>query len=97
MAIHRIAARLDDENISAAHVLENLKINLAIAEAAQLGFTQRHLQMLADAFCQRQIGGARENFKAVVVHEALAPYPPKSSGLQTAADPNSKIKRFLRG
>src|SRR6266849_7906213 len=34
VVVHRITARLHDENISAAHVLENLKINLAIAEAA---------------------------------------------------------------
>ena len=71
MVVHRKAARLDDKNIGAANVFENLKINLAVAEAAQLGFTQRDLQVLADAFREREVRRARENFKAVVVQERL--------------------------
>jgi hypothetical protein len=73
VVVHRVAARLHDENIGAAHIFENLKINLSIAKAAKLRFAERNIQMLADAFCKGQIRGARENFKAVVVQEAFAP------------------------
>ncbi len=69
MAIDRITARLHDENIGATHVFENLKINFSIAKAVQLSFTERNLQMLADALRKREIRGARENLKAVVVQE----------------------------
>src|SRR4029077_8561897 len=71
MVVHREATRLDNKNIGAANVLENLKINLAVAEAAQLGFAKRDLQVLADAFREREVRRARENFKAVVVQELL--------------------------
>jgi hypothetical protein len=73
MAVHRVAAGLYDENIGATHVFENLKINLSIAETVELGFAQRHFQMLADTLRKRQIGGARENLEAIVLQEALAP------------------------
>ncbi len=82
MAIHRVTARLDDKNIGAANVFENLKINFTITETTEIGFTERNLQMLANALCKREIRGARENFKAVVVQERL---------LQSV-----KVRRFLR-
>jgi hypothetical protein len=71
MAIDWIAARLNDEDIRTAHVFENLKINFSVTKAIKLGFTQRNFQMPADTLRKRQIGGARENFKAVVVQERL--------------------------
>src|SRR5580700_1619938 len=73
VVVHRIAARLNHEDVGAAHVFEDLKINLAIAEASQAGLTQRYIQMRADALCQRQIRGPREDFKPVVVHDTRAP------------------------
>src|SRR5271167_3593503 len=73
MVIYRVAARLDDKNIGAADVFENLEINFTIAKAPELGLAQRHFQMATDAFCQRKIRGPRENFESVVVHDTRAP------------------------
>jgi hypothetical protein len=64
---------LNDKNVSAAHIFENLKINFAITEASQAGLAQGHFQMAADALRQRQIRGPRENFESVVVHDTRAP------------------------
>src|SRR5579859_1059009 len=71
--VDRVAARLNDEHIRAAHVFENLEINLAVAEASQPGLAKRHFQMAANALRQRQIRVPRENFKSVVVHDTRAP------------------------
>jgi hypothetical protein len=76
MAIDRITTRLHNENIVAAHIFENLKINFSITKAVELGFAQRNIQMLADALGKRQIGCSRKNLKAIVVQVALAPGPP---------------------
>ena len=70
MVVHRIGARLHDKHIGAAHVLENLKINLAVAEAAEQRLAQRNIQMLADRLCQRRISGPTENFESLVVHDS---------------------------
>jgi hypothetical protein len=44
-------AGLNDKNVSATHIFQNLKIYFAIAETAQHGFAQRNVQVLADGFC----------------------------------------------
>ncbi len=69
VVVHRIMAWLNDKNIGAAHIFQNLKIYFAIAEAAQHGFAQRNVQMLADGFCQHRVCGSRKNFKTLVFHE----------------------------
>ena len=71
MAIDRITARLDDKNIGATDILENLKINLSIAKTVEPGLAKRHFQMLANALCKRDVRRAREDFKAVVVQRLL--------------------------
>jgi hypothetical protein len=71
MAIDRITAWLHNENIGAAYIFENLKINFSIAKTVQLGLAQRNFQMLANALCKREVRRARENFKAVVVQRLL--------------------------
>ena len=43
--------------------------------------------MLADALRKREIRGARENFKAVVVQEALAPDPLRHGGSYGVPEP----------
>jgi len=72
VVVHRIMARLNDKNIGAAHIFQNLKIYLAIAEAAQHGFAQRNVQMLADGFCQHRVCSSRKDLKTLVVHEAIS-------------------------
>jgi hypothetical protein len=71
--IDGIAARLNDEDVGAPHVFENLKIDLAVAEAPEFRLAEGHFQMAANALRQRQIRGPRENFESVVVHDACAP------------------------
>ena len=70
MVVHRIGARLHHKHIRAAHVLENLKINLAVAEAPEQRLAQWHVQMLADLFRQHRIRGPTENFESFVVHDS---------------------------
>ena len=65
-------AGLDNENVRAAHIFQNLKINFAIAEAAQHGFAQRHVEMPADGFGQHGVRRTRKNFETLVVHEAVS-------------------------
>src|SRR5260370_2784150 len=66
MKIRRIGARLHDEDVRAAHVFKNLKINLAIAELSKPGFTWFGAQVSANILGQARVGAATENFKLVV-------------------------------
>src|SRR5258706_8847448 len=66
MEIRRIRARLHDEDVRAAHVFQNLKINLAIAELSKPGFTRFGAQVSANILGQARVGAATENFKLVV-------------------------------
>ncbi len=68
-----MAARLHDEYIGAAYILENLQINFPIAEAFQPHLAELGAQMLADALRQGAIRCARKNFEAIVVHSSVAP------------------------
>jgi len=52
---HRVAARLHDEDIRAPHVFQDLKINLAVAEAMQGRLPGAHAQKPADVLRQRQV------------------------------------------
>src|SRR2546423_3269048 len=82
-------ARLHDENVRAANVFENLKINLAVAESPEQRFAQRHIQVAADALRQYRIRGPRENLKSVVVHDARAPCD-HSAATPLGMQPNRK-------
>src|SRR5258706_16456032 len=66
MEIRRIRARLHDEDVRAAHVFQNLKIDLAIAELSKPGFTRLGAQVSANILGQARVGAATENFKLVV-------------------------------
>src|SRR5258706_2230453 len=66
MEIRRIRARLHDEDVRAAHVFQNLKINLAIAELSKPGFTRFGAQVSANILGQARVGAATENLKLVV-------------------------------
>jgi len=64
--VHRAAGGLDQKHIHAAHVLEQLKVNLAIGKPLQLGFAQRHADELADLLRERTVGRSAENLEALV-------------------------------
>ncbi len=66
MKIRRLRTRLHDENIRAAHVLQNLKINLAIAELAQHRAAALHSQIAANLVRQGSVRGSRENLELIV-------------------------------
>jgi hypothetical protein len=68
-----VAARLHYKNICAAHILENLKVNLAVAEAAQQRLAEVHVEIPANALGQHRIRSARKNLESLVVHEELSP------------------------
>ena len=78
-------ARLDNEHVRAAHVLENLQIYFAVAEAPELHLAQLGAQMLADAVRQRRIRRARKNLEAIVVHSSVAPLLRFTFGLRRGA------------
>jgi hypothetical protein len=48
MKVRGVGARLHDENVRAAHIFQHLKINFAIAELAELGLAQFHIQVAAN-------------------------------------------------
>ena len=64
---------MHDEYVCAAHILQNLEINLTVAESPQQRFAQRHVQVAADTLRQYRIRGPGENLESVVVHDARAP------------------------
>src|SRR3546814_14854889 len=45
VVVRRIAGRLDDEDVLAAHVLENLDEHLHVGEAADRGMRQRYVEI----------------------------------------------------
>jgi hypothetical protein len=97
MAIHRERTRLHDEDIGAADIFENLKINFPIAEAVQLRLAQRHVEVLADRLCQRKVGGAREDFETLVVHSGSLRSPlggDSKFGLLGAAVADLKVGQY---
>ena len=61
MLVHRIAGGLHHENIHAAHIFEQLEVNLAIGKALNLRLTDRYSDVNADFFSQRLVGGAAES------------------------------------
>src|SRR5216684_425144 len=72
VVVHRIMAGLDDKYVSAAHILQNLKIYFAIAEPAEHGLAQRNIQMLADGARQHGVRSSGKNFEALVVQKAIS-------------------------
>jgi len=65
--------RLDNEYVGAAHILENLQINFAVAEAPELHLAKLGAQVLTNTVRQRRIRRARKNLEAIVVHSSVAP------------------------
>ncbi len=57
MAVDWSMARLHDEYVRPANIFQNLEIDFAVAEAAEQGLAQRHIQVAADAFRQNRIRG----------------------------------------
>src|SRR5216684_856474 len=72
VVVHRIMAGLNDKYISAADILQNLKIYFAIAEPAKHGLAQRNIQMLADGARQHGVRSSGKNFEALVVQKAIS-------------------------
>jgi len=85
VAIHRMATRLHHEYIRAPHILQNLKINLAIAEPAEIRFAKRHIQMPANVLREREIRGPGENFETLILHET----PPAKKKSENVYEYNS--------
>ena len=67
--ISRVAGGLDEEDIGAAHVFEQLEMDLAVREPLELGFAERHTEELADLIGEGAVGGAGENLEALVFGE----------------------------
>src|SRR6185437_11799828 len=66
MDIHRVAGGLDDEDVGAADVLENLDIILAVAEAGEAALAGLDAEVLADLAGERGVGGAAEDLELVI-------------------------------
>src|SRR5205807_5506114 len=66
MMIDGIGARLHHKHVRAANILQNLKINLAVAEAAQLGASHVHAQVAADALSQFRVRASGKDLELFV-------------------------------
>ncbi len=53
MLIHRIAGRLHHKNIDAAHIFQQLEVDLAVGEALHLGLAHRNSDVAANLLGQR--------------------------------------------
>ena len=58
IVVGRIAGRLDDEHIFAAHILVDFDEHFLVREAADAGVSQRKLQITGNRLCERQVGVA---------------------------------------
>jgi hypothetical protein len=65
MLIDRKAGRLNDENIRAANVFQQLEVNLTIGKPLHARFAQRHSHKLADLFGKSLVGFAGEDLEAL--------------------------------
>src|ERR1035441_4156373 len=73
MLVHRVAGGLDDKNIDAAHVLQQLKVNFAVGKALHLGFAHLNPNVSGDLLGQRPVGRAAEKFEPFVLAQVAAP------------------------
>ena len=67
MVVGRIARRLDDEHVLAAHILLHLDEHFHVGEAAHHGLGEGQLQRLADGVGERAVGIARDQLHAAQV------------------------------
>ena len=65
--IHRITGGLHHKYIHAAHVLEQLKVDLAVGKALQLGLAHLDPNVQADLFSQCPVGRTREELEPLVL------------------------------
>src|SRR5580692_10511869 len=71
MLVHRTASRLQHKNVSAAHVLLNLRIGLPVTEAGDQGLPSGHAEKRTDLIGKRLIGGTGEDLELIVDAAAL--------------------------
>src|SRR5579863_6197001 len=75
MLIDGIAGGLDDEDIDAAYVLEQLEVDFAIGEALNLRFSDGDSDIAADFVGEGPIGGAGKELEALVLTEIAGALP----------------------
>lgn len=73
MMIDWVRARLHHKNIRAANILEYLKINLAVAEAAKLRAAHTHAQITADSLRELRVCASRKNLEFLVDQSVPTP------------------------
>src|SRR4051812_13262960 len=71
MLIDRLRRGLHDEDIRAAHVLEQLQVDLTIRETRQVDLPAMHAEEITDLLGERLIGGAAEDLQLVIVPRTL--------------------------
>ncbi len=64
IVVGRIAGRLDDEHVFAAHVLVDLDEDLLVGKAAHLRIHQRHFEITCNGPCKRQVRVGGHDFHA---------------------------------
>src|SRR5581483_6320993 len=90
VVVRRPARGLDDEDVAAAHVLGDLDLHLAVAEAADLRAPERYPDLAADGRRERAIRAARE-YLDLVLHPSSA-VPARWAGRSRTFDAGSKVR-----
>ena len=70
--VHRIAGGLHHKDIHAAHVLQQLEVDLAVGKALDLGLAHLDADVAADLLGQRPVGRAAEELEPFVLAQVAA-------------------------
>src|SRR5437773_3467542 len=86
---------LDDEDVATAYILHDLNIDFAVAEAADGGAAQRHVQMPRDILRELGIGVPREEGHCIGRRHSSSSSNPGWGGIRVSPTAKSPKRRQI--